>query len=340
VTPFATFITLTRTESQHTATPEFVDIPFSVEPNYTGWRLDRYLTAKLRRFSRSRVQRLIESCLVAERTLKAATRITPGLRFVLRRRVLEEPPTPTHVPVLYEDEFMVIVDKPAGLPIHACARYQVGTLVARLRERYGGPGIEPVHRLDRETSGVVICARTKEASRFFMRSFQSGRVHKEYLAICEGAPLADELVVDMPLAVGGALVRIAVRCDPSGRPSRTRFRVVERFAHERQAYTLIRAWPETGRQHQIRAHLRHAGLPIVGDKIYGPGEAYYDRFCKHLLTADDWARLRLARHALHAHRVSFAHPHTGEHVSFSAPLPDDLRQFIRDGRATPRVPAH
>jgi 23S rRNA pseudouridine1911/1915/1917 synthase len=212
--------------------------------------------------------------------------------------------------------------------VHPSARYQHGTLVALLRRRFGERWAEPVHRLDRETSGLVICARHPEASRRFMRAFQRGLVRKEYLAICAGSPPPD-LEVDAPIATGGRLVRIAVRVDRElGRPARTRFRVEQRFERDGAAFALVRAFPETGRQHQIRVHLREAGFPLVGDKIYGIDEAVYDRFVRGALTDDDRARLLLTRQALHAHRLSFAHPESGAPMAFEAPLPADLSAFL------------
>jgi 23S rRNA pseudouridine1911/1915/1917 synthase len=308
--------------------PGFVEVEFTVEPNYDGWRLDRYLTQKLRRFSRARVQELIATSLASERPLKPASRVFAGLSFRLRRQQLEEPETPRTVPLLFMDELILVVDKPAGLPVHPTARYQHGTLVSRLRQLYGEKVGEPVHRLDRETSGLVVCARSVEASRYFMRAFQSGRVHKEYLAVCEGHPPEDAFEVEAPIALGGELVRIAVHIDPLGRPARTGFVVLKRFSRAGEPFALLRALPATGRQHQIRVHLRHAGYPIVGDKLYGPGECYYDRFCKHQLDEADWLRLRLPRHALHAHRLSFVHPSTKQSMRFATPLPADLREFI------------
>jgi 23S rRNA pseudouridine1911/1915/1917 synthase len=113
-----------------------------------------------------------------------------------------------------------------------------------------------------------------------------------------------------------------------GKPSRTRFAVLKRFERDGALFSLVRAFPETGRQHQIRVHLREAGFPIVGDKIYGPDEGYFDRFSKHCLEPEAWTRLRLQRHALHAAHVVFPHPATREPVAFEAPLPPDLTTFI------------
>ena len=182
--------------------PGFVDVTFVVEPNYAGWRLDRYLCEKIRRLSRTRVQRILERSLVADRPLKPSTRVHPGLTFTLRRPAQAEPEVPEDIVVLYLDQSLLVLDKPAGLPIHPTARYHHNTLV-KLLERRHGPSLraDPAHRLDRETSGLLVCGRGPEASRALMRAFQSGEVHKEYLAIVEGAP-PEAFSVDAPIAEG------------------------------------------------------------------------------------------------------------------------------------------
>jgi 23S rRNA pseudouridine1911/1915/1917 synthase len=311
----------------------YVDIPFVVEPNYAGWRLERYLSEKIRRLSRERLHGIIQrGVLCEERRLKPSTPVYPGLSFHIRRPASAEPETPTELPALFQDDWLLVLDKPAGLPIHPTARYHKGTLVSLLRERFGETFAEPAHRLDRETSGLVVCGRTTESCRVLGRLFVSRDVHKEYLAICEGHPPEDSFSVDAPIAEGTVLIRIAVRIDPvEGKESRTRFQVLQRFTREGQPFALLRCYPETGRQHQIRIHLREAGFPLVGDKMYGPDPGYFDRFSKHCLEPEAWVKLRLPRHALHAAHISFPHPGTGQTVSFASPLPADLQDFITGG---------
>jgi 23S rRNA pseudouridine1911/1915/1917 synthase len=160
-----------------------------------------------------------------------------------------------------------------------------------------------------------------------MRAFQSGAVHKQYLAVVEGHP-PDAFLVDAPIAEGTAEVRIAVRIDArAGKPALTRFAVERRFVRDGAPFAVLRCFPETGRQHQIRVHAREAGFPLVGDKIYGPDPGYFDRFSKHCLEPEAWARLRLSRHALHATRLAFPHPATGAPLAFESPMPPDLSDF-------------
>ena len=312
---------------------EYVEIPFTVEPNYSGWRLDQYLCAKMRRLSRTRVQRIIRRGLVAERPLKPSTRVVPGLSFRLRRPALDEPQAPMDVRELHLDEAILVIDKPAGLPVHPTARYHSRTLVSVLKRRYGADfRADPAHRLDRETSGLIVCGRTLESCRTLMRAFLAGAVHKEYLAIVEGWPREDRFEVDASIAEGTARIRIAVRIDPLvGKPARTRFEVIRRIERGGEPFALVRALPQTGRQHQIRIHLREAGFPIVGDKMYGPDEGYFDRFSKRCLEPEAWERLRIPRHALHAAHLRFPHPDGGRDVSFDAPLPGDLIAFLEGG---------
>lgn len=311
---------------------EFYEVRFEVEPNYAGWRLDRYLCEKIPRLSRTRVQELIKRSVTSDRPLKPSTLVFAGLRFSLRKKVLEEPPT-TDAPatVLYRDADLVAVDKPAGLPMHPTARYFKGTLVARLREMAGpGEKLDPAHRIDRETSGIVLCGARPEVTTRLKHAFAHGQIAKAYLAIVEGAPAFESTTIDAPLSVGGAVVRIKVVVDVEhGKPAVTEVEVVARYRDQSGApFALLRAHPRTGRQHQIRAHLSHIGLPLVGDKIYGPDETLFVRFTEHALDDAGWARLRLERHALHAAEVALAHPTTGARLRIESPLPADLAGFL------------
>jgi 23S rRNA pseudouridine1911/1915/1917 synthase len=312
---------------------------YVVEPNYAGWRLDKYLCEKLRRLSRTRVQEIIENDLVYERRLKASSAVFPGMTFCLRRRVQTEPTVPPVEALrqVFLDEHLLVVDKPAGLPIHPSARYHHNTLTGQLALKYG-PGFraDPAHRLDRETSGLVVCGRTLGANQALMRAFSGGLVDKEYLAIVEGQP-ADAFEVEAPIVEGTQLIRIAVRIDPAGRYAKTRFATVQRFTRDGADFAVLRCFPQTGRQHQIRVHAREAGFPLVGDKMYGPDPGYFDRFSKRCLEPEAWARLRLPRHALHAAALRLEHPATHAALHFESPLPPDLADFVAGSETTAKV---
>ncbi len=304
---------------------------FTVEPNYAGWRLDRYLQEKIRRLSRERVQHLIAHRLEAEggRRLKPSTRVEPGLTFALLKDAEPEPEAPLDFAVVHDDGALVVVDKPAGLPVHPTARYSAHTFTAAARARFPGRKIDPAHRLDRETSGLLACGGTPADTSRMKRDFAQGAVAKTYLAIALGAPRGDRFEVDAPLALTGAsAVRVRMHVHPAGLPSVTAFEVLgRRTAPDGAPVVLLACRPRTGRQHQIRAHLLHAGVPMVGDKIYGEDEMIFDRFTRRETTDADRARLRLPRHALHAWRLELPHPRTRERVTLVAELPGDLRAF-------------
>jgi 23S rRNA pseudouridine1911/1915/1917 synthase len=310
---------------------QVVRVRFTVEANYAGWRLDRYLQDKIRRLSRERVQHLIAHRLEAEggRRLKPSTRVVPGLCFALLKDAEAEPDAPLDFGVVFDDGALVVVDKPAGLPVHPTARYSANTFTSAAKARFPDRKIDPAHRLDRETSGLLACGGAPEWTKRLKRDFAHGKVAKTYLAIAAGAPPSDRFAVEAPLALTGAsAVRVRMHVAQGGLPSTTEFEVLERrTAPDGTKVALLACRPRTGRQHQIRAHLHHAGLPMVGDKIYGPDELIFDRFTKRALTDADHAALRLPRHALHAWRLELLHPRTREPTKLEAPLPDDLREF-------------
>jgi len=189
--------------------------------------------------------------------------------------------------------------------------------------------MEVAHRIDRETSGVLLVARGHEVASFLTRAFARRTVDKTYLALVKGAP-PDEGLIDLPLKLldtpSHVMMGPARAGDPDGLPARTRYRVVRRFA----AHALCEASPETGRQHQIRVHMAALGHPIVGDKLYGAGEELFMRSCDEGVTPELLACFdNLPRHALHAHRLTFPHPATGASITVEAPLPADLRDYMQ-----------
>jgi 23S rRNA pseudouridine1911/1915/1917 synthase len=324
-------------------------IHYQVEPNYAGWTLADYVAEKLKRpLSPEGLQRLLRgrSLVHDEPELLPETRIWPGLRFALRKRSPGDTGEPAPLCVIYQDEALLVVDKPAGLAIHPTARYHVSTLTWALEQRHrnaAGQKPDPAHRLDRETSGLVACGRTPLHTRRLKAAFASRQVEKAYLALVEGAPARDRFEIDLPLVLGGGRVKVKMRVDPAGAPSLTSCEVVERHP----GLTLLRCVPRTGRQHQIRAHLQAAGFPLVGDKLYGPSEEIFLRLAESggtpappgrfddLITQPERASLRLWRQALHASELSLPHPVTGQVLRFVSPLPPDMAALL----ATLRPPA-
>jgi len=317
-------------------------VHYEVEPNYAGWTLLAYVAEKLRRpLPPDRLERLLRgrSLVHAEEELLPGTRIWPGLRFALRKRSPGDSGEPPEIAVVYEDEALLVVDKPAGLALHPTARYHVTTLTWALAQRHRnaqGEKPDPAHRLDRETSGLVACGRSPAHTRRLKAAFASRQVEKAYLAVVEGSPPRDRFEIDHPLVVGGGRVKVKVRVDPAGAPSLTTCEVVRRY----QGAALLRCVPRTGRQHQIRAHLQAAGLPLIGDKLYGPSEEIFLRLAEsggspappgtfdELITPAEIARLRLWRQALHASELALPHPVSGETLRFQSPLPADISALL------------
>ncbi len=311
-----------------------VEVPFEVEGNYAGWRLDRYLQQKIARLSRTRIQQLIRERLKCdERPLKPSSPVTPGLKFVLVKDVEDEPEPPIQEPVaiLFDDAHLIVLNKPAGLAVHPSARYFRHTVTQWLSDHaLGADGRRPdlAHRLDRETSGVLACGRGIKSTRALKLAFARRRTDKIYLALCEGTIERDRFDIDAPLKLTES-VKVVMEARPDGLPSLTEVQVLRRGTfRDGTGCTLVECRPRTGRQHQIRVHLASVGHPVVGDKIYGQGIEAFLRFCHDEQTDEDRARLRFWRQALHAHRLVLPHPATGETLAIEAPLAGDLTRFI------------
>jgi len=249
-----------------------------------------------------------------------------GEEILMRTPARPEPDCPRTFGILYEDEEMMVVDKPAGLPVHASARYYFNTLTRILSETYPGKGLQICHRLDRETSGALVVAKGKKWAAVLKQAFAAKTAKKSYTAIVHGEPAWDENVIDIPLGLveaEDALIAIRMVAREDALPSQTRVRVCER----RSGYSLVECSPITGRQHQIRAHLAEAGFPIVGDKLYTHGDEAFAEFCDRGMSAELLARFQLPRQALHAASISIAHPLSGEELAVESELPGELREF-------------
>jgi len=302
--------------------------PLTFTVTTAGERLDRAVVAAFPELSRALVQRLIDEGRVTlnGHSARAATKVRSGdaVAVIVPAPVLpvvEAEALPLNV--LYEDADIVVVNKAAGMVVHPGAGNASGTLVNALLARcpdleVGGtaeadalrPGI--VHRLDKDTSGVLVVAKHEAAIRALQRQFKGRTVTKRYTALLIGQLPQAEGIIDAPIA-RHPVHRQRMAVVNSGKPARTRWEGAQvwRDAQERP-FTLVDVTLLTGRTHQIRVHFSWLGYPLVGDTIYGPGRQ----------------PLEAPRQFLHARELTFAHPLTGEQLTFSAPLPDDLRAVL------------
>jgi 23S rRNA pseudouridine1911/1915/1917 synthase len=345
-------------------------------PDVEGYRLDVYLTKRLPKYSRTLIQKLIRDGMVTVngRASKPSYEVRERDKLVARIPTLIEPQMiAENIPlnIVYEDEHIVVINKPAGMVVHPAAGHWAGTLANALLGHCGSmacrdgdiykPGI--VHRLDKETSGVILAAKTAEANAHVSNQFQKRTVQKQYLAIVHGEPRFDSDIIDKPLGHDkNDRLKMSVRKD-IGKEASSVYEVMERFS----GYALVRVMPKTGRTHQIRVHLASIGHIIVGDSTYGGRDAVFERNLAGdeppplpprrygLLVPDvvDDAELSedeaadpledasgpkpayggpeppiICRQALHAFRLTITHPATGKPMTFEAEMADDMKRLV------------
>jgi len=284
---------------------------FRVEKENSGKRVDTYLKEKIPEYSRSFIQYLI-----SEGNLKINEKIIFEKDYHVKENdsiTIKIVPPPykeikkekIDVPIIYEDSSIVAVDKPPFMVVHpACGNYS-GTLLQALSYKY--PGIYLVHRLDKETSGLIIACKNKKAQVFLQKQFKERTVKKVYLAIVKGKMFNETGRIEAPLQ-RNPLDRKKFDVVPYKENSRmaiTEYKVLDYIGN----YTLLEVYPKTGRTHQIRVHLSHIGFPVAGDPIYGKREFF-------------------PRTMLHSYKLEFIHPETKERVSLSTDIPEDFKEFI------------
>lgn len=309
-------------------------------------RLDKFLTDRVPFLSRTSLQRLIreQAVTVNGRVPKASTRLHRGDRVVA---MLPPPPSNAikaeQIPlnILYEDDHLVVVNKQPDLIVHPARSHKNGTLINALAwhflhntggalstvgEEIARPGV--VHRLDKHTSGVMVCAKSDTAHWRLARQFELRKTEKRYLALVHGEVEPEADLIDLPLGKHPTVrEQYAVRHDETGKPSQTVYRAREIY----EGFSLVEVELRTGRTHQIRVHMSHIGYPLVGDDLYGGTHVRVGEFDPAQPDAGEWL---LRRQALHASRLGFDHPVTGERMVVDAPLWPDLARAVQLLRRT------
>jgi len=302
---------------------------FEVAASDAGERLDKLVLAALSDLTRAQVQTLIKEgrVTVDGRPIKAGVKLRGGEQIriaLLSDETTEEAdaiaPEAIDLKILYEDDDLVVLEKPAGLTVHPGVGNEQGTLANALLARYpelaemqGAPEAEGrmgiVHRLDKDTSGLMVAARNLETLRALMNQFRERSVEKQYIALLERRPKTERGVIDAPIA-RDPRQRKRMAVVQGGRPAVTDFEIIDdNFLEDR---ALVRLTLHTGRTHQIRVHMAFIGCPVVGDRVYG--------FRKQ--------RLSLKRQFLHAALLAFTHPRSGERLKFESPLPPGLQNIL------------
>ena len=310
-----------------------------VESRAHGWRLDHYLNRLFPNYSRAQLQKAIESGTVRLNGMaaKASRRLRVNDRIDVELPDADEThfqPEDIPLDILYEDEFLVVVNKPAGMVVHPGRGSYSGTLAAALQFHFdrlsdvGGrhrPGI--VHRLDRDTTGVILIAKDNRVHQKISRQFEQRQTKKEYLAIVRGVPDFESDFIRTHVCVHNRVRERMMVCSPTerSREAVTFYEVAEKF----RGYALMRLRPETGRTHQLRVHMLHIGTPIIADRLY-TGEGQFTRRQANPFAVEDAAddEVLISRQALHAFRLTIRHPERNELMTFEAPLRDDFRRTV------------
>ncbi|UCF68634.1 MAG: RluA family pseudouridine synthase [Acidobacteriota bacterium] len=299
---------------------------FRVGPAFAGFRLDQFLQRMIPKLSRNRIQLAIRARvrLSWEAPVKPSTPVRVGEIVYIDDPRLAEEERPFDPQVLYEDDDLLAIDKPAGWVVHPTHHYRSNTVISMLRRSRGEPALTLAHRLDAETTGVLLLGRHRWAARRLQTAFERGQVRKKYLALVAGRVERDRFTADWPLGPFSRDQFVFRQAPESSvaKPAETRFELVER----RESSSLVLAEPVTGRRHQIRAHLALCGHPVLGDKLYTLDDGDYAAFLRTgRLDPALRAKLRADRSMLHSTLLALEHPRRREHeITIRAPAPKDF----------------
>ncbi|HQZ95932.1 MAG TPA: RluA family pseudouridine synthase [Pyrinomonadaceae bacterium] len=323
-------------ETQDTQTSDTeTSLTFTVEPDDAGMRLDAYLADRIEGWSRSKLQKLIENedVLVNEKSVKPSHKVRDNdeieVELVEIQATVFEP---ENIPldIVYEDEFLAVINKPAGMVVHPGAGVQSGTLANAIafhfaeafaeqnRDKPGSTRIGIVHRLDKDTSGLIVVAKSDEMHEALSEQFREREVYKSYVALVHGSLEQNMGKVDAPIG-RNKHNRLRMKVATHGRSAVSLWKVRKRF----DKFTLLDIEIKTGRTHQIRVHMGYLNHPVVGDEIYNEGR---DNTVMDSYVRNGIASMR--RFFLHAEKLSFTHPKTKERLEFTQELPTELKEFL------------
>lgn len=306
--------------------PAFVEVPFQVQKPQDGLRVDQYLAQRLQKHSRSAIQRLIGEgqVFVRGRAAKPSARVSAGETILVRYPKAVEPACEHQaLSVLYEDDCLLALDKPGGVLSHPTDKIIENAATTIVKRQFPALPLFLTHRLDRETSGVLLFAKSSAAARKMSRLFASRGVTKTYLALVRGRVAWQKKRVDAPLGREGLKIHVR-QAVGAGQAAVTDFELVG----ANDSKSLVRARPKTGRLHQIRAHLAHLGHPILGDKLYTGDGALYMKTVRRELTETDLESLGARRQMLHAAVIEFKHPMSGSPLRVEAEMPADFKDLL------------
>jgi 23S rRNA pseudouridine1911/1915/1917 synthase len=298
---------------------------FAVGPKDRGKRLDLFLKERIPGLSRARLQEAIRARITLSwaAAVRPATPVRPGGTVRIGWVPLPEEPLVLELPVLARGEEWMAVDKPPGIPVHPVNRVRENSLIRLLRRQEGVESLRLVHRLDRETTGVLLIAASPDAARVLALAFERGQVDKQYLALVAGEIEGEEGAIDLPIGDRTGRKVFVRREAGMGASARTRWRVERRLP----GHTLLRLFPETGRRHQLRVHLAAVGHPILGDILYGRPDRDYLDMVQGTRDARNEEGAPL-RQLLHCALLVFPDPRTGQPRSVEAPLHADFLQAL------------
>lgn len=312
-----------------------------VDDENHGARADQFLQKHYKHFSRNQLQKLIASgrILILDRSarLKPATKLLAGqvIQVQTKQNILVEPKVNFDYKILFEDDAVLVVDKPGNLPVHPAGKFLFHTLLMNLRQERAdwvkqGNDFYLIHRIDRETSGVLLLAKTQAAAGILVKQFRERATAKKYLAICHGTVKQDRFTVEAEIGPAtNSAIRLKMAAYPQGSghlAAHTSFKVLKRTSK----VSLLECELFTGRQHQIRVHLDYVGHAIVGDKLYGQEEQVFLNYIQDRENLTKMGVATLPRHALHSCSLQFEHPISAKTLTIESALPNDMQNLMNE----------